>query len=536
MGLLIVSWNVAGLSTTVQRIHNAYKAEEEAKSTTALEFFFNKHGGDIFCLQEHKIPQKQLSSRGEPHQCATLHGYESFWSPTTASGMNGVVTYAKKGLTKSANASPLGIPDLDKQGRCISTDHGSFVIFNVYAPCNGGHSVHDKMKFLHALRSAMRATKKPVILLGDLNITHTPLDKFWKDRIVMVNSILNQPSETSSWHSDVVEAWPKIKKALMTSEVKEVQTTNPTTGAKFQKYRLQCISSDGKKIFLGGYESKPEYCLYHYNMEKSFFECPETGEKRLTCAENTLSLETLTELMNKLGGINWSESDQRKVASEVDGVCPHHPARKWLDTLICRHDKMIDVFRHFYPKAEGRFTCWDQFKNRRYENEGCRIDYIWVDAALLQYVQKGDGGLQLGENDTLNQESEEAALEAATCGGRYKPVSFQGGGIVDVSRTILDKQFAHPHTGMIYTPPSFSDHIAVSLFLDLSPEQSGLENDKETKRAQPHKLQQSIATFFTAPLGKNSEEKKRGTVASRFPQKKLNKKPKTMLHHFGIKE
>lgn len=54
-------------------------------------------------------------------------------------------------------------------------------------------------------------------------------------------------------------------------------------------------------------------------------------------------------------------------------------------------DGMVDSFAEFYPKALGRYTClllrsssiilspgWDQYRNKRHENEGSRIDYILV--------------------------------------------------------------------------------------------------------------------------------------------------------------
>jgi hypothetical protein len=95
--------------------------------------------------------------------------------------------------------------------------------------------------------------------------------------------------------------------------------------------------------------------------------------------------------------------------------------------------------------------------------------------------------------------TEEAALVAATANGRFQPVSFEGGGIQEASQEALDSQFGAPHTGMIYTPPSFSDHIAVSLLLDDGLFQTDLlldANDSSTKKSQPHKLQTSIASFF----------------------------------------
>ena len=98
--MLIISWNVAGWSHTVHRITDAYSSsatitaqqqEEGSNSkllpppsssckTAALQYYLHRHQVDILCLQEHKIPLSQLSSRSEPRQCSTIDGYESFWS------------------------------------------------------------------------------------------------------------------------------------------------------------------------------------------------------------------------------------------------------------------------------------------------------------------------------------------------------------------------------------------------------------------------------------------------------------------------
>jgi exodeoxyribonuclease III len=545
--LVVMSWNVAGLSTTVHRIHEAYKNEVEG-GQDAFGYFLRRHQVDILCLQEHKIPSSQLSNRSEPFRCASVEGYESFWSKTTRAGMNGVVTYARKGLTRSATATPLGSPDLDDQGRCIQTDHGHFVLFNVYAPCNGGHSVRMKMKFLHALRRAMRACGKPVVLVGDLNITHRGIDKYWKDRSILVDDIIAK-QDNEPWKQDVVKAWPTILQTLKTMEVIEAETTNTLTGTKFQKYRLVCTLPDKRRIFLGKHESKPEYCEWQYNFNETWYTCPETGMEKLSCRANIVSLGTLTELLAKVCGIVWDEATQRHIANSIDGVCNDNPPRMWLNDLI-EKDEMVDVFRHFYPDAQGRFTCWNQFTNRRYENEGARIDYILVDKSLLSRVERGDSALHTPDPN-LDFRSEEAALCAATANGAYRPVSFEGEGIASVSRAILDTQFKSPHTGMIYTPPSFSDHIGISMILTGmgTQEESILlvtesnNNDtitKDTKRTQPHKMQRSIASFLTA--------KRPASTMGVIPVKRLKgrttndtnnnykTKPKTILHHFGVRD
>jgi hypothetical protein len=156
--------------------------------------------------------------------------------------------------------------------------------------------------------------------------------------------------------------------------------------------------------------------------------------------------------------------------------------------------------------VERRFTCWNQFTNRRYENDGARIDYCLVDASLLQHVQKGDK-LRCGCSCNHDDDPEAAALCAVTANGAFKAVSFQGEGIQTPPRATLDTQFGPPHTGIIYTPPSFSDHVGVSLLVNDALRCCDLtldEQDSSTRKAQPHKMQMSIASFFSAGKTKTS--------------------------------
>ena len=103
--MLIVSWNVAGLKPALQKIHSDYgsssssvaaaanssasstksKSSEisaSAKKKDSIDPFANYirlHGDvDILCLQEHKIPLTELSSRSEPHRCSSSEGYVYF--------------------------------------------------------------------------------------------------------------------------------------------------------------------------------------------------------------------------------------------------------------------------------------------------------------------------------------------------------------------------------------------------------------------------------------------------------------------------
>jgi len=126
--MFLLSWNVAGLGPTLQRIDNDFcevsKAESKIRNNStrshSFAYFLRRHGSpDIVCVQEHKIPLQQLTSRSEPMGISSLEGYESYWSccvDPNKKGFNGVVTFAKKGTVISADPSPLNCKDLDSQG------------------------------------------------------------------------------------------------------------------------------------------------------------------------------------------------------------------------------------------------------------------------------------------------------------------------------------------------------------------------------------------------------------------------------------
>lgn len=549
--MLVISWNVAGLSPLTKLIHESYSPARDTKqggnakaSFAALQEFMRRHGADIFCLQEHKIPLSQLSNRSEPRRCSNVEGYESFWSccvDKRKQGFNGVVTYARKGTVQSADASPLGSKDLDEQGRCIMTDHGSFVLFNVYVPAGGGQPLEYKMKFLEALRSAMQQQRKrkPVMLVGDLNIKHTALDVCWKRRVVDIDAVRKQVASSTNvaelpqWKRQLAQSWDKIVATMKTKEVVAKQTTNTQTGKKFDKFRLAVTVDGNHRVYLGKHEKSKAFCLYYY----TFGDDSETGgvvpevdegdsgdEECDAGGSNEVPVFVLTELMAKIAGVNWNLSTQRMIARTDAGIRRDEPPRQWLVSVM-EEDGMVDTFRHFYPTAEGRFTCWAQDTNRRYENEGVRLDYMLVDASLMQHVLKGDVPTLRCGTELDDPLGEHAALCAATANGAFKPVSFAGEGIQEATQDALDTQFGSPHTGIIYTPPSFSDHVGVSLLLDEACCQRDLnlkERDTATQKSQPHKKQQSITSFFSKPTG--GRPKSSESLAKKFETATTKKK------------
>jgi hypothetical protein len=157
-------------------------------------------------------------------------------------------------------------------------------------------------------------------------------------------------------------------------------------------------------------------------------------------------------------------------------------------------------------------------------NEGCRIDYTLVDKAMVPWLKKGGAIRSCGsDSDPCGEIS---ALSAATGKGKFQKVPFEGGGIVMPSQEALDTQFGDKHTGIIYTPPSFSDHVAVSVLLEDSCCDRTLELDEKdslTREAQPHKRQTSIDSFFMSSATSGFEDVSSGKLSSnsiRPPQRK----------------
>eukprot|EP00960_Hanusia_phi_P061321 764810-Hanusia_phi.AAC.2 len=110
-------------------------------------------------------------------------------------------------------------------------------------------------------------------------------------------------------------------------------------------------------------------------------------------------------------------------------------------------------------------------------------------------------------------DSAEAAAWACTEGGRWVAAPFEGGGIQDGAEETYTCQFRPPSSGIIYTPPQYSDHIGVSLLLALGgeggrKEEEGKEEERwkngqrSVRETQPHKTQRKLKDFFGGGCGK----------------------------------
>jgi exodeoxyribonuclease-3 len=154
----IVSWNVNGLRAI-------------AKKTffTDLELL----GPDILCMQEIKAQENHVTETLAP-----LNGYHIYSNSAVKPGYSGTAVISKikplkvsKGINKDEH---------DTEGRVLCLEFEAFFLVNVYVPNSGSElkrlgyrQMWDKA-FFDYLKNLEKV--KPVIVCGDLNVAHKPVD------------------------------------------------------------------------------------------------------------------------------------------------------------------------------------------------------------------------------------------------------------------------------------------------------------------------------------------------------------------------
>lgn len=129
---------------------------------------------DILCLQETKLQPEQY-----PTEVFEELGYKSYLYCAQKKGYSGVAI-----LTKSVPDHieyGMGMEAYDNEGRFIRADYGDLSIVSVYHPSgtSGDERQDFKMKWLADFQNyveELKKTRKKLILCGDYNICHEPID------------------------------------------------------------------------------------------------------------------------------------------------------------------------------------------------------------------------------------------------------------------------------------------------------------------------------------------------------------------------
>jgi exodeoxyribonuclease-3 len=154
----IVSWNVNGIRAI-------------AKKTFFADLELLK--ADILCLQEIKALENQVAEALRP-----LNGYHIYSNSAHKPGYSGTTIISRTEplkVTKGINKE-----EHDTEGRVLCLEYESFFLVNVYVPNSGselkrlGYRQDWDKAFFDFLKNLEKV--KPVIVCGDFNVAHKPVD------------------------------------------------------------------------------------------------------------------------------------------------------------------------------------------------------------------------------------------------------------------------------------------------------------------------------------------------------------------------
>lgn len=151
----LISWNVNGLRACIQK---------------GFLDFFHEIDADIFCIQESKLSEGQLT--------LDLPGYQQYWNYAEKKGYSGTAIFTKKEPVSVTYG--IGIEKHDHEGRVITLEFPAFYMVTCYTP-NAQRELTRlsyRMEWEDSFQNYIRSLDavKPVIVCGDLNVAHQEID------------------------------------------------------------------------------------------------------------------------------------------------------------------------------------------------------------------------------------------------------------------------------------------------------------------------------------------------------------------------
>lgn len=151
----LISWNVNGI---------------RACAGKGFMDFFNSIDADIFCIQESKMQEGQLT--------LDMPGYYQYWNYADKKGYSGTAIFTKeKSLSETKG---IGIDEHDHEGRVITLEYENFYMVTVYTPNSQNElaRLDYRMKWEDDFRAYLKKLEenKPVIVCGDMNVAHNEID------------------------------------------------------------------------------------------------------------------------------------------------------------------------------------------------------------------------------------------------------------------------------------------------------------------------------------------------------------------------
>jgi exodeoxyribonuclease III len=155
----IITYNVNGIRSAVQK---------------GFLDWLSLVAPDIICIQETKAQPDQI-----PVFELAAVGYQSFIHSAVKRGYSGVAIFTK--ITPDHVEYGIGVEKYDFEGRVIRADFGDISVMSVYHPSGTTGEIRQafKMEWLadfSGFIQQLRQTRPNLILCGDYNICHKPID------------------------------------------------------------------------------------------------------------------------------------------------------------------------------------------------------------------------------------------------------------------------------------------------------------------------------------------------------------------------
>ena len=150
-----ISWNVNGL---------------RAVAGKGFADIFVECDADFFCVQETKLQAGQIDME--------FPGYTSYWDYAEKKGYAGTAIWTRQEPLSVAYG--IGVEEHGHEGRAVTLEMPDFYLVNTYVPNSqdGLRRLDYRMSWEDDFRAYVSglAEKKGVIICGDMNVAHEPID------------------------------------------------------------------------------------------------------------------------------------------------------------------------------------------------------------------------------------------------------------------------------------------------------------------------------------------------------------------------